>query len=138
MISPVTRLRLIKGGASSLALLALVMLAAPIAVADGVIVKSTSTEYPAGSIVKKGDMLRLEVGQTVTILDRSGVVVERPAGAYAGPSPREAKGVVEMAAALAAGPQGKSAIGGTRPAPEEACSLSTSRATDACVARGVV
>jgi len=137
MISPVKNLRLTK--ARSLALVALALLAAPIAAADGVIVKSTSMDYPVGSLVAKNEILRLGAGQTVTILDRSGVLLEQQkAGAYVGPSERDAAGVVEIATALAAGPQAKSGIGGTRPAPEQACSLSTSAATDACTPRGIV
>jgi hypothetical protein len=124
-------------GAKSLALLALAMLAAPMAAADGVIVKSASVDYPVGSLVKDKEVLRLGAGQTVTILDRSGAMIERAAGAYAGPSAREAAGLVEMTAALAAGPQAKSAIGGVRPLRPE-CSSATPLAADACIPTGIV
>jgi hypothetical protein len=124
-------------GAKSLALVVLAMLAAPIAAADGVIVKSASVDYPVGSLVKDSEVLRLAAGQTVTVLDRSGAVIERRAGAYEGPSAREAAGFEKMMAALAAGPQAKSAIGGTRPLRPE-CGSATPLAADACIPRGIV
>jgi hypothetical protein len=107
-------------------LLVLAAIAAPAALADGVVLKSTSIDYPVGSAVKDGEVLLLTAGQKVTILDRSGVVLERTAGAYAGPSAREAAGVIEIATALATGPQAKSAIGGVR------CSESEKTDPNAC------
>lgn len=136
MISPVAKPRLTDR--RCLALVVLVALSAPAALADGVVVKSAIADYPVGALIATGEVLRLGAGQTVTILDRSGAVVQRTAGAYAGPSAKEAKGVVEVATALAQGPTGKSAVGGTRPGQEVECSLSSSAATDACKARGII
>src|SRR5262245_39349925 len=125
MISPVANSGR-PSGRKSLMLLVLAALAAPAALADGVIVKSASLDYPAGSIVKDGEVLRLGAGEKITVLDRSGVVLERAAGAYAGPSAREAAGVIEIATALATGPQAKSATGGVR------CSESQKTLAGAC------
>ena len=125
----------------SLALLILAMLASPAALADGVIIKSVSSEHPVGSIVADGEVLHLAAGQTVTVLDRSGALIERSTGAYAGPSRREALGLIETAKALAAGPRAKSAIGGTRTGEDDksGCKVSAPSTTaDSCIPHGLV
>jgi hypothetical protein len=115
------------------------LLAAPIAAADGVVVRSVSLEHPVGSIVADGETLRLGAGQTLTVLDRSGVMVVLSAGAYAGPQKPRTANMLETAAALAAGPPSKAAIGGTRNGEDDpitACSDQASpKSQDACIAR---
>jgi hypothetical protein len=137
MILPVSKSK--RGGWKPLTLVVIAMLAAPAAAADGVIVKSSLVEYPIGSLVADGEVLRLGAGQTVTILDRSGVLIERSAGAYAGPSARAGASLVELATGVAAGPQSKSAIGGTRNDDEkEKCNFSNPKTADACIPHGVI
>jgi hypothetical protein len=114
------------------------VLVAPAAAADGVIVKSAVIDHPVGSVVTEGEVLKLPVGQTVTVLDRSGALLVLSAGAYAGPARRDAAGLVETAAALAAGPQGRATLGGTRTGEDEACESRSAKKTDACIPHGVV
>lgn len=119
------------------AIIALVLLSAPAALADGVVVKSLSPDYPVGALVVTGEVLKLGAGESVTILDRSGALVQRTGGAYTGPSARDAQGAVEIATALAQGPQAKSALGGVRN-DQKQCDLSSSAGTDACTQKGVI
>lgn len=113
--------------------------AAPAALSEGVVVKSASAEHPVGSVVADGEQLRLTQGQSITVLDKSGVMVERTAGRYTGPTSRESSGFLETAKAMADGPHAKSAIGGTRTgdhdAAEKCAAAGGAKSNDACIAR---
>jgi len=112
--------------------------AAPAVLAEGVVVKSTAAEHPVGSVIADGEQLRLSAGQSITVLDKSGVVIVRTEGRYAGPTSRETSGFLETAKAMADGPRAKSAIGGTRNPeddPSAACAAAGARPSDACIAR---
>lgn len=109
--------------AGSLAIALSACLGAPASMAEGVVVKSVIADYPVGSVVAEGEELRLAKGQSLTVLDRSGAIVVQGPGKYAAPAKRSAAGVIETAAALAAGPQAKATIGGVRcvPGPDQKC-----------------
>lgn len=87
---------------------------APVASADGVVVKSDTFDHPVGSIIVVGEQVRLKAGQTITVLDRSGVVLLQSAGAYTGPIEKGNPGLLKSGVAVAAGRGTKTATGGVR------------------------
>jgi hypothetical protein len=82
--------------------------------AEGVIVKSTNPEHPVGAILAVGEALRLQPGEAITVLDRSGVLVMASGAAYAGPAQTRPASLAATGAAVLAGPRANPAVGGVR------------------------
>lgn len=84
------------------------------AMADGVVMKSPTFDYPVGSVIAEGETVKLKTGETLTILDRSGALVMQPAGKYAAPSVTRKSDAVRTAQQLASAPAAAPKIGGVR------------------------
>lgn len=97
--------------------------AAAIAAADGLVIASTSADYPVGTVIAAGSHVEVAAGQRIDVLDQTGEMFELTAsGPYdgAGPAPQRVGETMTVADA-AFRPGRRADIGGTRAEDHEAC-----------------
>lgn len=93
------------------------------AIADGVIISSTDPAYETGMIVRSDDVLSLENGASITVLDQSGEIFNfSETGRYNAAAEGHVASAPQLTlAAAATNPGQRSDIGGTRAEDFESC-----------------